>query len=117
MRAGSSSEANGEGGIRARPALWHAAVVAGANVIALAELPYGYYQLLRILVTAYAVWVAWQAAANDRKAIAYLFGAIAVLYNPILKIHMERDVHAIFNVITAALVLGEAWLARRKAKV
>jgi hypothetical protein len=82
----------------------------------LADLPYGYYQLLRIIVTAYACWVAWIAATESRKVAAYVFGAIAVLYNPIFKIHMERDVHAIFNVITAAVVLAEAWLARRRLR-
>ena len=103
----------GDTDIRIRPATWHAAFVAGANILALADLPYGYYQFLRILVTAYAVWIAWYAATNDKKAFAYIFGAIAVSYNPIFKIHMERETHQIVNVATAILIIAEAWMARR----
>ena len=79
----------------------------------MADLPYGYYQLLRILVTAYAIWVAWYAATQDKKLVAYIFGAVAVSYNPIFKIHMERETHQIINVATAILIVAEAWIARR----
>ncbi len=83
-------------------------------MIALADWSYGFYQLLRLAVTGYAAWVAVCSAGRFRPKWAWLFGFIAVLYNPWLKISMTRDAHAVENVCTAIVIVAEMLWARRQ---
>ena len=89
-------------------------VVSAANIIALADLPYGYYQLLRIIVTGTAIWVAITCHAGRLWMLTPVFGLVAILYNPLLKIHLERDIHAIVNIAVALIFAVAAfWLKKR----
>jgi hypothetical protein len=92
---------------------WVFVLPAAMSLIALADLPYGYYQLLRIVVTGCASWIA--VGFHYRKTFigAAIFGVMAIIFNPIMKIHMERDVHAIFNVVSAVLLIGALWSQSR----
>ena len=100
-----------------RPPVWLSGVVAAANVIALADMPYGYYQLLRITVTGYAIWVAICVEKRRNSALVWIFGLVAVLYNPIIEIHMTRETHAFVNLLTAGLIATELYLSRRRPSV
>lgn len=90
-----------------RPPLWLSLVIAGACVVALADWPYGYYQLLRLAVTGYAGWIAWIMLEDRRQAFAWLFGLLAVLYNPIVKIPLDRETWTVVNLATALIVMIE----------
>lgn len=81
--------------------------------IALLDLPYGYYQFLRIAIAAISIWIAAQFHSTGNTIGLITFGVIAVLYNPILKIHMERETHEVVNVVTAVL-FAAAWLFQSK---
>jgi hypothetical protein len=83
------------------------------SLIALADLPYGYYQLLRIVVTLCACWVAYDLWKQSRQIWAILFSFIAVISNPFFKIHMERGTHAILNVVISVIFLSAFWNARK----
>jgi hypothetical protein len=92
---------------------WVFVLPAAMSLIALADLPYGYYQLLRIVVTGCACWIAYAFYSRGRLLGAVVFGAMAVLFNPIAIIHMEREVHAVFNVLTTAILIGGFWWQSR----
>ena len=85
------------------PPLWLLLTVAVANVVALADLPYGYYQLLRIAVCGVALWVAVASHMRSWTITMAIFSLVAVLYNPLFKIHLEREVHSIVNIFVALL--------------
>jgi hypothetical protein len=51
--------------------------------------PYGFYQLLRIVVTGTAVYVVVQVV-NRRQFWPWIMGGIAILFNTILPIHLTR---------------------------
>ena len=90
-----------------------ALAIAAACVLALADWPYGYYQFLRIVVTGYCIWVAWSASRSGAEAWTWIFSILAILYNPVFKISMSRDVHAVVNIVTAVLALIELRAHRR----
>lgn len=90
-----------------RPPTWLALVVITASVAALADWPYGYYQLLRIAVTGYAIWIAWWLSKADKENVMWIFIFIAVAFNPVIKISMERATHEILNIITAIAMAVE----------
>lgn len=76
--------------------------------IAFFELPYGYYQFLRIVITTACVWIAVRFYSTGHVVGVIIFGFMAVLFNPIAKIHMERETHEVMNVATA-LLFAAAW--------
>lgn len=83
-------------------------VPAALLVAALFPWPYGYYTLLRLAVCCVSGWVAYEQWRHDDAISGWVvaFGAAALLYNPILPIHLTREIWSVLNVITAALFLG-----------
>lgn len=54
-------------------------------------LPYGYYQLLRWLVCGSACYGALQAHEQNQQYWKCVFIGLAVIFNPILPIHLSRE--------------------------
>lgn len=67
------------------------------------ENPYGYYTLLRILCCGVFGYLAYLALTQEKTAWAWLLGGIAVLYNPIIRVHLDRDLWSAINVLTILL--------------
>jgi len=80
--------------------------VAGLLVWALARHPYSYYVLLRWVtcaVAVYSVIVAWPA---ERWGWVVAFGTVALLFNPLVPVHLDRSTWATIDVVVAALMIG-----------
>jgi hypothetical protein len=61
-------------------------------LIALAPLPYGYFMLLRLVVCGAAIWLAYTLLAGRKwTGPRWVFVAIALLYNPVFRVHFERE--------------------------
>lgn len=89
-----------------------------ATLLALAVLPwpYGYYRFLRLAATAAACILAYEARRNDSELWMVAFIAIALLFNPIFRIPLEREVWSVLNVICAVvLVFGTIRITLRRA--
>lgn len=82
---------------------------------ALWEWPYGYYRFLRWVVCAAAVFTAWWAFTEEKVWATWLFGFVAVLFNPVLPIHLTRPIWQVVDVGTAAVFLVLAAVLRRPA--
>lgn len=89
------------------PPAWLTFSIAGAAVVAISPLPYGYYQLLRLVVTGYAAYLAWQYFQHDVKKWSWAFTFLAILYNPIFVISMSKEFHSLVNLATAGLILWD----------
>ncbi len=74
--------------------------------------PYGFYILLRIVVCAVCAYLAYKYEA-DQTALAWLFGIIAVVYNPIIPFYLTRELWMPIDLVTAILLL---WSANRDRK-
>ena len=83
--------------------IWHINI--GALLLAIVPLPYLYYMGLRLLVAGSAVFLLlrhrrrWKGKMNGWILI---FIGVAVLYNPIIPIHLPKLVWIFLNVVTAA---------------
>lgn len=81
-------------------------------VIALAPWPYGYFMLLRLVVCGAAVWLSIAFLSNrKREVLGWTFVAIALLYNPVFRVHFERELWMILNVVSAVPFALVGWKA------
>ena len=80
------------------------------------ENPYGYYMLLRVVICAVFAFLAFRAFESNNGIWVWIFGVIAVTYNPILRIHLTREIWAAVNVVTIAF-LGVSPVVLRKKGV
>lgn len=70
---------------------------------ALAPWPYGYYQLLRFVVCPVSGYVAFLAYKWQKLWATWLFGIIAVLFNPIVPVHLSRELWQPVDLVCALL--------------
>lgn len=73
--------------------------------LALLPMPYGYYMFLRLSVCAYAVFV---FAQEQKKGVCFGSVAaigIALLYNPIFRVHLNKENWIWANVATAVILI------------
>jgi uncharacterized membrane protein YccC len=76
-------------------------------------LPYGYFQLLRFLICGVSCYGAFMAMEREKKPWMWLFVCLAVLFNPIIKVHFDRDVWQVIDA-AAGLFLGIATVQFRE---
>ena len=69
-------------------------------------MPYGYYFLSRIVVCVCAIFFASQLYKENEQNSVFIFGGIAVLYNPLFPIHLgDKSIWIVVNIITGILFL------------
>ncbi len=74
-------------------------------LLAIPDLPYGYYTLLRWVVTASAIFLFWVAYKLERKFWLFSMGIVALLFNPIAPIYFDKETWVIIDFIVAILFL------------
>ena len=70
---------------------------------ALGDWEYGYYQLLRWIVALTAVYIAYTAFNSNKSGWGLVFAAIAILFNPIFPIYLDRGTWQLFDVVAAVV--------------
>ena len=77
--------------------------------------PYGYYILLRWVVTGIALFILWVAHNLERKGWFWLMIGVAILFNPIVPIHLYKELWQIIDFIVATLFLVSIFHIKRKS--
>ncbi len=98
-----------------RPHLIPSLIVAAMLLVALAELPYGYYQLLRFIVCGVSIYIAYMTYNWQKIWAMWLFGFVALLFNPLIPIHLSREIWQPINVICALLFLTITFLLKKSS--
>lgn len=80
---------------------------------ALGGWPYGYYQLLRFLVCGVSLYVAYMAYSWQKLWATWLFGIVAVLFNPLLPIHLSREIWQPIDVICAIIFVVSSLILKQ----
>ena len=79
--------------------------IAALLLLCLAPMPYGYYQLVRFVAMVVFAVMAYQYVQEKRNALAVVFGALALLFQPFLKIALGRTIWNIVDVLVALLLI------------
>jgi hypothetical protein len=64
-------------------------------------LPYGYYKLLRFVICGTGVYIAYFAFEEEKRFIGFLSVLIVLLFNPLIPIHLNKDVWILIDFMTA----------------
>ena len=67
-------------------------------------MPYGYYNLSRLVVCGCSIYFAYQVYQKQDMTFVWIFGFLAILYNPIIPVHLyEKEIWMVVNIITAII--------------
>lgn len=80
------------------------------SLLAIFPWPYGYYTFLRIAVCLGAVIAAYINFNDGKKdTVFWVCCAIAILFNPLIPVHLTRGIWSVFNVLSAGVFLFLAY--------
>jgi hypothetical protein len=65
--------------------------------------PYGYYVLLRWVVSISAVFLVWAAYDLKKTFWVVLMGMVAILFNPLIPIHLDKETWVVIDLVVAVL--------------
>lgn len=84
-------------------------ISAALLILALADLPYGFYTFLRLVVCGTAAFGAFAAYVTDRGAWVIVLGLLALLFNPVFPVYLDRGTWAFMDIITAVALVISAY--------
>ena len=88
-------------------------ILAAFLLLCLAPMPYGYYQLVRfVAMVAFAV-MPYSCFEREEKGLAITFGALALLFQPFVKVALGRMTWNVVDVVVA-IFLVVLWLKESK---
>lgn len=82
--------------------------------LALASWPYDYYTILRFVVCVVATYGTFLSIKIKKEGWAWCFGIIAVLFNPIVPIHLSRVIWATIDIGVAIILLVSLFFLNEK---
>lgn len=86
------------------------AILAILFFICLMDLPYGYYQFVRFAALVGFAFLSYQSYERNDKSFAFIFGALAILFQPLFKISLGREVWNIVDVVVGiGLIITIFW--------
>ena len=75
--------------------------------------PYGFYALLRLVVCLTSIFSASFAYKKKQKHWMYTMGFIALLFNPIIKIHLDKATWQLIDFVTATVFIISIFKLRK----
>ena len=76
-------------------------------------MPYGYYQFVRFIAFLVFGYLAILELKIDKKEIAFVYGALALLFQPFLKIALGKTMWNVVDVIVAMALIATIYLKKK----
>jgi len=76
------------------------------------ENPYGYYILLRWVCCGIFAFLALQAFTQEKQGWTWTLAITALIYNPILRVHLTREIWSVVNVATIIVAIASIFTLR-----
>ena len=89
-------------------------ILAALLMLCLAPMPYGYYQLVRFIAMIMFAVFAYHNWRNSQQLFTIVFIALALLFQPFVKIALGRTMWNIVDVIVALGLIALWWLTPQK---
>ncbi|MBB3048977.1 hypothetical protein FHR99_003251 [Litorivivens lipolytica] len=92
-------------------------IAAGLLLLGFMPLPYGYYTFLRIVATIVFVWGAFVLHEQKEPVLPWVFGLVAILFNPFIPVHLPKDIWAGIDLVAGCLLIAtHTKLAKKEVK-
>jgi len=78
--------------------------------ICLADMPYGFYQLVRFLALVGFGILSFKSYSENKMNETVIYGALAILFQPLFKIAFGREIWNIVDVIVGIGLLVSIWM-------
>ena len=73
--------------------------------------PYDFFVILRFVVFSCTIYVAWLSYHMNREVCIWIFGFIALIFNPFLPVHLSRDIWVVIDFTTGLFLFSSVfWL-------
>ncbi len=83
--------------------------------LCLADMPYGFYQLVRFAGLIGFAILAYQAYEQRSQAEMILYGSLALLFQPFFKIALGRQMWNIVDVVIAIGLIASIFIKQKKS--
>lgn len=90
-------------------------IPAALLLLCLAPMPYGYFQLVRFVAMVVFAVMAYQYSEKKQEGLMVVFGALALLFQPFIKIALGRTLWNVVDV-AVAILLVVLWLKEREKR-
>jgi len=67
--------------------------------------PYGLYTLLRLVVCGTTAYLSWLAYESGKQPWLWIFGFIALIFNPLIPLHLGRDLWVVVDLLVVVFWL------------
>jgi hypothetical protein len=78
------------------------------------ENPYGYYILLRWVCCGIFAYLAFQAFQIEKQGWVWALGVTAFVYNPILRVHLNREIWSVVNIVTIGIAVASMFSIKKE---
>ena len=85
-------------------------------LLCLAPMPYGYYQLVRFVAMVVFAILALNYYKEKKNELSIIFGALALLFQPFLKVALGRMMWNVVDVAVALLLIALYWKEKMNMK-
>ncbi|PIZ31036.1 MAG: hypothetical protein COY40_03165 [Alphaproteobacteria bacterium CG_4_10_14_0_8_um_filter_53_9] len=86
-------------------------------LIAVLDMPYGYYQFLRLALSGTLVYSLYSdEALRQKDVLKWSLIGVAILYNPILPVHLTKEIWAMLNLAAAGIAGFAAYTSYRASR-
>lgn len=76
-------------------------IIAILLLLCLADMPYGFYQLVRLAASAAFAYISYDYFKSHKDELGFVFAALALLFQPFIKIALGRTIWNIVDVAVA----------------
>lgn len=90
-------------------------ILAALFFVCLAKMPYGYYQLVRFIAMIGFAYLSYKNFEEGNKLLSFIFAALAILFQPLLKIDLGRTIWNIVDVVVGTGLIFSLFLKSKKA--
>jgi len=76
--------------------------------------PYGFFTILRFVVFTATAYIAWMAYGQRKEKWVWIFGFLAVLFNPFIIIHLNREIWSVIDLIVGIFMIISVFIFKLK---
>ena len=67
---------------------------------------YGFFTLIRFIVSISCVYVAIMALHEGKEFLVWVLGFIAILFNPIIPVYLDREIWIVIDIIVSVFLMS-----------